>query len=76
VIGIVVKPNPPIAGQPLEVEYIGPGDVVYWHVDDGPLQEVSVPPRKFTIPAVPRGRDLLITDGKGNGDVFPIDDIS
>jgi hypothetical protein len=61
-----IRPNPAVAGQPLEVTYIGPAKEVEYQVDDG--EPVKVEPDKngkFTIDPVPSGDEIVLWDGLG-----------
>jgi hypothetical protein len=61
-----IEPDPPQAGQKLEVTYIGPADEVEWQVDG--QDPVAVTPDdngKFTIDPVPDGDDLWLSDNRG-----------
>jgi hypothetical protein len=60
-----IDPNPPVAGQPVQVTYEGPSTEVAWQVDGMPPKTVSVPPKTFIIPKLPAGRELCLSDGEG-----------
>jgi hypothetical protein len=61
-----VQPNPPVAGQPVEVTYIGPATEVEYQVDAGNPRKVK-PDKdgKFTIASVPSGDELILSDNLG-----------
>ena len=61
-----VKPNPPVAGKPLEVTYIGPAKEVEYQVDGGTAVKVK-PDKdgKFTISSVPSADELILSDNLG-----------
>lgn len=59
-------PDPPLAGQPCDVTYLGPATQVEIQVDGGPA--VTAKPDangKFRIDPVPRGRSLMLSDNLG-----------
>ena len=61
-----IEPNPPQAGKPVTVTYIGPALVVEYQVDDD--EPVRVKPDengKFTIDPLPPGDELMLTDNLG-----------
>lgn len=61
-----IQPDPPEAGKPVVVTYIGPALTVEYQVDDD--QAVSVKPDangKFTINPLPTGNELMLTDNLG-----------
>jgi len=61
-----IQPDPPVAGKPAEVTYVGPATEVEWQADDG--TPVRVKPGKdgrFTIPKVPSADSLMFTDHRG-----------
>lgn len=61
-----VRPDPPVAGQPVEITYLGPAGTVEWQVDGG--QPVRVTPDrdgKFRLESLPRGRSLMLSDNLG-----------
>ena len=61
-----LRPDPPLAGQPVEVTYLGPASQVEWQVDGGTPTTVR-PDRngKFRIDPLPRGRALMLSDNLG-----------
>ena len=61
-----IEPNPPEAGKPLKVTYIGPANVVEYQVDGEP--PVKVEPDadgNFCIDPLPPGEELMLTDNLG-----------
>lgn len=61
-----IKPDPPIAGQPLEVVYVGPASEVEWQVDGGATKRATPDQDgKFRIPALPTGVELTFSDNLG-----------
>jgi hypothetical protein len=61
-----VDPDPPEAGQPLEVTYVGPAEKVEYQVDGStPVEVTPNGDGKFTIDPVPSGQDLWLTDRSG-----------
>lgn len=61
-----VIPDPPVAGNPADVVYVGPASEVVYQVDGG--QEVRVTPDKngrFRIKSVPSGDELMFDDRLG-----------
>ncbi len=61
-----IRPNPPVAGKPAEVTYIGPAKEVEYQVDDGePIKVKPDKDGKFTIASVPSGDELVLSDNLG-----------
>lgn len=61
-----IDPDPPVAGQPAEVTYLGPAREVEWQVDDGSPQQVRPDANgKFQLDPVPHGRSLMLSDNLG-----------
>jgi len=61
-----IEPNPPISGKPAEITYVGPATEVEWQVDSGkPIKVKPGKDGKFTIPSVPSGDSLMLTDNRG-----------
>lgn len=61
-----IQPDPPEAGKPVVVTYIGPAVVVEYQVDDE--RRVRVKPDKdgkFTIDPLPPGEELMLSDNLG-----------
>ncbi len=61
-----LQPDPPIAGRPVEVTYVGPATEIEWQADGG--KPVKVKPGKngkFTIRSVPSADSLMLTDNRG-----------
>jgi hypothetical protein len=61
-----IQPDPPVAGQPVEVTYSGPAKFVEYQVDGQPA--VRVRPGadgKFRIDPVPSGDELMLSDNLG-----------
>lgn len=61
-----VIPDPPVAGRPADVIYVGPASEVVYQVDSG--KEVRVKPDKngrFRIPSVPSGDEIMFDDRLG-----------
>jgi hypothetical protein len=73
--GFTLQPNPPVAGQPLEVRYEGTKTEVEWWVDGGDVTKKTIPPRTFTIKQVPSGRFLILSDGTDLAISFPIEEL-
>jgi hypothetical protein len=61
-----IVPDPPFAGQPAEVVYIGPAIEVEYQID-GQLPVRVTPDKdgKFRIDPVPRGKELALSDNLG-----------
>lgn len=61
-----VVPDPPVAGKPVEVTYIGPASEVEYQVDGH--KPVKVKPDKngkFKIASVPAGDEIMFSDNRG-----------
>lgn len=61
-----IQPDPPEAGKPVVVTYIGPALVVEYQIDDD--RAVRVKPDangKFTINPLPAGEELMLSDNLG-----------
>lgn len=61
-----IQPDPPVAGQPVEVTYSGPAKFVEYQVDGQPA--VRVRPGadgKFRIDPMPSGDELMLSDNLG-----------
>lgn len=61
-----VQPDPPEAGQPLVVTYLGPAREVEYQIDGQPPIRLR-PDRngRFRIEVLPRGRSLMLSDNLG-----------
>ena len=61
-----IQPDPPQAGRPVVVTYIGPALIVEYQVDDEPAVRVTPDANgKFTIDPLPTGDELMLTDNLG-----------
>jgi hypothetical protein len=61
-----VQPDPPVAGQPADVTYLGPARDVEWQADDGtPVRVRPDANGRFQIDPVPSGRSLMLSDNLG-----------
>ena len=61
-----IRPDPPIAGKPVEVTYIGPATEVEYQVDGGtPIKVKPDKDGKFSIDPVPSGDELVLSDKLG-----------
>ena len=61
-----IQPDPPVAGQPADVTYIGPAAEVEWQVDGQPPVRVTPDANgRFRINPVPSGTDLMLSDNLG-----------
>ena len=61
-----IQPDPPEAGKPVVVTYIGPALVVEYQVDDEPAVRVKPDANgKFKIDPLPSGNELMLTDNLG-----------
>lgn len=61
-----IEPDPPQAGESVEVTYIGPAGEVEWQVDgNDPVTATPDANGKFTIDPVPDGADLWLSDNRG-----------
>jgi hypothetical protein len=61
-----LQPDPPVAGQALVVTYVGPATVVEWQVDGQAPRKVKPDAHgRFTIPNVPAGVELMLSDRRG-----------
>ncbi len=61
-----IQPDPPQAGKPVVVTYIGPALIVEYQVDDEPAVRVKPDANgKFTIDPLPTGDELMLTDNLG-----------
>lgn len=61
-----VVPDPPVAGQPVQVTYLGPAREVEWQVDGQPAVRVRPDANgNFQIDPVPSGRSLMLSDNLG-----------
>jgi hypothetical protein len=61
-----IDPNPPQAGKPAEVTYLGPATEVEYQVDDGtPIKVKPDKNGKFTINPVPSGDEIVFSDNLG-----------
>ena len=61
-----VNPDPPTAGEALEITYVGPAGDVEYQVDGG--GSVTVTPDdhgQFTIDPLPSGSELFLSDNLG-----------
>ncbi len=61
-----VVPDPPVAGKPLEVIYVGPATEVEFQVDGH--KPIKVKPDKngrFKIASVPSGDEIMFSDNRG-----------
>ena len=62
----MVRPDPPIVGQPVEVTYIGPAEEVEWVVDgNDPVRVRPDKDGKFKIDPLPGRNELMLTDNRG-----------
>jgi hypothetical protein len=61
-----IQPDPPQAGKPLEVTYIGPADAVEYQVDDETaIRRKPDANGKFVIDPLPSGQEIMFTDNLG-----------
>ena len=61
-----VEPDPPVAGKPLDVTYIGPARDVEWQVDGSdPVKATPDKDGKLRIDPVPAGKELMLSDNLG-----------
>ena len=61
-----VDPDPPVAGKPLEVTYVGPATVVEYQVDGHKSVKVKLDKNgKFRIASLPAGDEIMISDNRG-----------
>ena len=61
-----VQPDPPVAGQPVEVTYSGPAKFVEYQVDGQPAVRVRPDADgKFRIDPLPAGDELMFSDNLG-----------
>jgi hypothetical protein len=61
-----VRPDPPVAGQPCEVTYLGPASQVEWQIDGGAPTTVQPDANgRFKIDPLPSGRALMLSDNLG-----------
>ncbi|GEM_PF-3294603 len=58
-----IEPDPPVAGKPLKVFYLGPATTVEWQVDGkDPIRVKPNTDGGFTIPSVPPGTEIMFSD--------------
>ena len=65
----LVKPDPPVRGQDVEVTYIGAETTVFYQVDGGKCQRVTLPKNKrFKVDKrwLSNGKFLFLTTKKGH----------
>ncbi|MBK8974418.1 MAG: hypothetical protein IPM29_00685 [Planctomycetes bacterium] len=61
-----IQPDPPVAGQPLTVTYVGPAREVEWQVDGGAAHRVQPDANgRFRIDPVPTGDEIMFSDNLG-----------
>ena len=61
-----IDPNPPVAGKPATVTYIGSAKSVEYQADDGkPVRVTPDENGKFVIDPVPSGDELALSDNLG-----------
>lgn len=61
-----VVPDPPIAGEPLEVTYVGPAAEVEYQIDGSPAVKVRPDADgRFRIDPVPAGGEIMFSDNRG-----------
>ncbi len=61
-----IRPNPPVAGKPAEVTYIGPAKEIEYQVDGGePIKVKPDKDGKFRIDPIPGGDELVLSDNLG-----------
>lgn len=61
-----IVPDPPIAGQPLEIVYVGPASEIEVQVDaQNPLRLTPDQDGKVRIPSLASGQELALSDNLG-----------
>lgn len=61
-----VDPDPPVAGKPLEITYVGPATVVEYQVDGHKSVKVKLDKEgKFRIASLPAGDEIMFSDNRG-----------
>jgi hypothetical protein len=74
--GFKIIPDPPVAGQPVEIQYSGTDSQIAWQVDGGDLIKVNVPAnKKIRIDPLPSGLVLIVVGGVGEGGIWNIEEI-
>mgnify|MGYP001171438508 CR=1 FL=1 len=61
-----LDPDPPVAGKPIEITYVGPAKVVVLQIDDQPERRL-VPDEggKIVIDRVSSGDEFMLSDRSG-----------
>jgi hypothetical protein len=61
-----IDPNPPVAGQPLTITYIGPASEIEYQVDGQPAVKAKPDKNgKVHIAHMPSGQELALSDNLG-----------
>lgn len=61
-----LKPDPPVAGKPLEVQYLGPATEIEIQIDGGkPKKKKPDKDGRLVIDPLPAGGEIMITDRLG-----------
>ncbi|MCA8970888.1 MAG: hypothetical protein KDC95_13925 [Planctomycetes bacterium] len=61
-----LDPDPPIAGKPLEITYVGRARVIMMQIDDRPEQRLKPDEQgRITISSVGSGDEFMLSDRDG-----------